>query len=185
MFLSRATSKDFAFRQDKLEAKLMGWRSKCLSWASRKTLINSIAQIIPIYTMSTFSIPNKVYNKLDSITRGFWWKSKQHEGRFLASKAWDNLCCPTKEGGLGFKKVKDINSALLAKLGWMVVSKRDSLCMSILRSKYKVKDDWLRSDISKQASPIWKAIEKSKGIISKGVYYLIGDGSSMEVWLDP
>lgn len=28
-------------------------------------------------------------------------------------------------------------------------------------------------------------IEKSKGIISKGVYYLIGDGSSMEVWLDP
>lgn len=185
MFLSRATSKDFAFRQDKLEAKLMGWRSKCLSWASRKTLINSIAQIIPIYTMSTFSIPNKVCNKLDSITRRFWWKSKQHEGRFLASKAWDNLCCPTKEGGLGFKKVKDINSALLAKLGWMVVSKRDSLCMSILRSKYKVKDDWLRSDISKQASPIWKAIEKSKGIISKGVYYLIGDGSSMEVWLDP
>lgn len=43
MFLSRATSKDFAFRQDKLEAKLMGWRRKCLSWASRKTLIDSIA----------------------------------------------------------------------------------------------------------------------------------------------
>ena len=67
----------------------------------------------------------------------------------------------------------------------MVVSKRDSLCMSILRSKYKVKDDWLRSNSSKQVSPIWKAIEKSKGIISKGACYLIGDSRSVEVWLDP
>ena len=184
MFLSRAPSKDFAFLQDKLEGKIMGWRSKCLFGVGRKTLINSIAQTIPIYTMSTFNIPNKVCDKLDSITRRFWWKPKQHKGIFLAWKALDNLCCPTKEGGIRFKKAKHINSSLLAKLGWMVVSKRDSLCMSILRSKYKVKDDWLRSDSSKQASPIWKAIEKSKGIISKGACYLIGDSRSVEVWLD-
>ena len=31
MFLSRAPSKDFAFLQDKLEAKLASQRSKCLS----------------------------------------------------------------------------------------------------------------------------------------------------------
>ena len=31
MFLSRAPSKDFAFLQDKLEAKLASWRRKCLS----------------------------------------------------------------------------------------------------------------------------------------------------------
>ena len=57
-----------------------------------------------------------------------------------------------------------------------VASKRDSLCMMILRAKYKVKNDWLRSEASKRASPIWKAIESTKGIISKGACYLIGDG---------
>ena len=31
LFLSRAPSSDFAYLQEKLEAKLMGWRSKCLS----------------------------------------------------------------------------------------------------------------------------------------------------------
>jgi len=36
MFLSKAPSKDFAFLQGKLEAKLTGWRSKCLSWAGRR-----------------------------------------------------------------------------------------------------------------------------------------------------
>ena len=31
-------------------------------------------------------------------------------------KSWDKLCTPKDKGGLGFKKSKDINSALLAKL---------------------------------------------------------------------
>ena len=39
MFMSRAPSKDFAFLEDKIEAKLSSWRSKCLSWAGRRTLI--------------------------------------------------------------------------------------------------------------------------------------------------
>ena len=185
MFLSKAPSKDFSYLQDKLEAKLMGWRSKCLSWAGRKTLINSVAQTMPNYTMSTFNIPNKVCDKLDSLTRRFWWKPNQREGRFIAWKSWDNLCRPIKDGGLGFKKAKNINNALLAKLAWMVASKRDSLCMMILRAKYKVKNDWLRTEASKRASPIWKAIESTRGIISKGACYLIGDGESVDVWLDP
>ena len=91
MILSRAPSKDFAFLQDKLEAKLAGWRSKCLSWAGRKTLINSVAQTIPIYPMSTFDIPNKVCDKLDSLARRFWWKPSQREGRFIAWRSWENI----------------------------------------------------------------------------------------------
>ena len=60
LLLFRAPIKDFAYIQSKLEAKLSGWRSKCLSWASRRTLICSVAQTIPNYVMSTFSIPKKV-----------------------------------------------------------------------------------------------------------------------------
>lgn len=175
MFLSKARSKDFAFLQDKLEAKLTGWRSKNLSRAGRRTLINSVAQTMPNYTMSTFNIPIKVCNKLDSLTRRLWWKLKQQDSKFIA---W-------KEGGLSFKKAKNINNALLAKLAWMVATKRDSLCIKILRSKYKVKEDWLRTDALKKASPIWKAIESTKGIITKGACYMIGDGKSIDVWLDP
>ena len=63
----------------------------------------------------------------------------------MAWRAWEKLCYPRSDGGLGFKKSKSINSALLAKLAWMVASKRDSLCLRILRAKYKVKEDWLRA----------------------------------------
>lgn len=78
-----------------------------------------------------------------------------------------------------------MNNALLAKLAWMVASKGDSLCMSILRAKYKVRNDWLRREPLGNTSPIWKAIEGVKEIIVKGACYLIGDGASINVWLDP
>ena len=67
----------------------------------------------------------------------------------------------------------------------MVASKHDNLCMAILRAKYKVRQDWLCKDLSKFASPIWKAIDSVKDIIVKGACYLIGDRASINVWQDP
>ena len=57
--------------------------------------------------------------------------------------------------------------------------------MQILCSKYKLKADWLHNSPSKVASPVWKAIESTKHFIIKGVCYLIGDGSSVNIWTDP
>ena len=114
--MSRGPSKDFIYLQHKLEARLTGWRSKCLSWARIRTLFSTVATTIPTYTMSTFNIPNKVCDKLDSITRRFWWKPKNQDGNFLAMKVWDKLYHLRNKGGLGFKKAKDVNTALLAKL---------------------------------------------------------------------
>ena len=67
----------------------------------------------------------------------------------------------------------------------MIASKRDSLCMSILRAKYKIKQDWLHKDPPKSASPVRKAIEGAKNINAKGACYLIGNEASINVWLDP
>jgi hypothetical protein len=121
MFTSSSSIKDFKYLQDKLESRLLGWRSKCLSWAGRCTMIKSVAQALPTYTMSTFEVPKKICENLDAVTRRFWWNPKNPSGRFLAWKSWDALCLPKKDGGLGFRKNKNFNKALLAKLAWMVV----------------------------------------------------------------
>ena len=76
---------------------------------------------------------------------------------------------------MGFRRSKDFNNALLAKLAWMIASNRDSLCMNLLRSKYKVRGNWIQSEPSKNASPTWKAIEKAKPLIAKGACYLVGN----------
>ena len=134
--------------------------------------------------MSTFDIPTKVCDKLDALTRKFWWNPKKPNVRYLAWLAWEKLCLPKGIGGMGFRKGKDFNKALLAKLAWMIASNRDSLCINLLRSKYKVRENWIQSEPSKNASPIWKAIEKTKPLIAKGACYLVGNGASINVWMD-
>ena len=51
------------------------------------------------------------------------------------------------------KKTRGVNEALLSKFAWMVASGKQSLCMEVLRSKYKVKEDWLKAEPSKCNSP--------------------------------
>ena len=119
------------------------------------------------------------------MTGRFWWKPKEKESKFIAWKQWDKLCRPKATGGLGFKKTKEVNAALLAKLAWMVVSGKQSICMEVLRTKYKVKEDWLRAEPKKIASPTWRAIEDAKNLVVKGACYLLGDGKLISVWEDP
>uniref|UniRef100_A0A2N9GPM4 Reverse transcriptase domain-containing protein n=1 Tax=Fagus sylvatica TaxID=28930 RepID=A0A2N9GPM4_FAGSY len=185
LFTMANKSKDFKFLQDKLEARLKGWRCKCLSWAGRSTLIKSVAHAIPSYTFSSFEVPVKVCDNLDATTRRFWWNPRKESGRYLAWKSWEHLCRPKKFGGHGFRKAKKFNEALLSKLTWLIASGRDSPCMIALHSKYHVDKDWLKKDPIKNASYNWKAIEKLKGLISKGACFLVGDGTSIDVWTDP
>lgn len=71
LFLTYNKSKDFAFLKDMDAAKLESWKSKCLSWASCATLVRSVVQTMPQYTMSSFLVPKKICSELDSLTRKF------------------------------------------------------------------------------------------------------------------
>jgi hypothetical protein len=135
--------------------------------------------------MSTFEIPSTICSKLDALNRRFWWNPKGKNGRFLALKSWDKLCLPKKNGGLGFRKSKDFNLDLIAKLSWMVASNRESICMRMLRSKYKVQRDWLSKSPPKNSSPIWRAIEMGKNVIVKCACLMVGNGENISVWKDP
>ena len=99
LFHSSSRIKDFKFLQEKLEARLLGWRCKTLSWAGRATLIKSVAMALPVYTFSSSDVPILVCEKMDASIRRFWWNPKSESKRFLAWKAWDDLCVPKALGG--------------------------------------------------------------------------------------
>ncbi len=137
IFSSKSKSKDFKYLIEKLESRLKGWRCKTLSWAGRRTLIKSVAQALSTYSFSIADVPVSVCKKLDSNIRRFWWNPKKDKGSYLAWKSKDYLCEPRKQGGLGFRRSKAFNSALLAKITWMVASRRDSPCIRALAISIK------------------------------------------------
>ena len=79
----------------------------------------------------------------------------------MAYKAWDNLCLPRKERGLGFKKSKEFNRILITKLSWMVASKRE--CMhEVAEVQIQSEGGWLRKSKVKNVSPIGEQLRRLK-----------------------
>ena len=102
--------------KDKLRKKLAGWKGKLLSKAGKEVLIKVVAQAILTYTMSVFKLPKSLCEDLTSMIHNFWW-GQRTDKRKIAWMSWEKLCAPKSCGGMGFKKLKEFNLALLAKQG--------------------------------------------------------------------
>ena len=118
LIIGRNKSKAFASLKKKVHDRLEGWMAKTISRAGRTTLVKSVIQSIPTYTMSTYKLPNTFCRSLDKMARKFWWHGRSGEGRFLALRQWELLCQPKTSGGLGFRRFEDTNMALMTKIGW-------------------------------------------------------------------
>lgn len=49
---------------------------------------------------------------------------------------WNNICKPKSCGGLGLRSISAMNSAMLGKIGWSLVSEPDKLWVKTLKAKY-------------------------------------------------
>ena len=185
LFLSNNKRRDFKYLKENLEAKTSSWKCKSLSWMGKATLIKSVALAIPSYTMAVCKLPKGLCEEMDAIVRRFWWGPRKETLHYFTPMAWSKLCTPKKEGGLGFKSLWDLNLASLAKLAWQVLSKKESPCINLLLSKYRVNGNWFKHQPSPMASWIWKSLESTKSILSKGACLMIGDGNNILVWDDP
>ena len=166
LFLTPHRKKDFNDVKELIKNKLSSWKSKNLSWAGCATLIKSVAQAIPSYSMSVLQFPKGLCEQLDAIVRHFWWNPKSDKGSYSSLIAWASLCWPFKEGGLGFIKFWKFNQALLAKLAWWLLAGKDCLCINLIRAKYKVRNNWLKHKASGSISPVWKSLEGIKQLIA-------------------
>jgi hypothetical protein len=88
-------------------------------------------------------------------------------------------------GGLGFRTFESCNEAMIAKLAWWVLSGRDIFYVKVIRAKYKVGNNWLRSNPAKSASFTWRRVESAKPLMAYGACKLVGSGDGILVWDDP
>ncbi|KAL5581946.1 hypothetical protein UlMin_014388 [Ulmus minor] len=176
---------DFNFLVECLDSKLAGWKARLLSKASRLTLIKSVALSLPLYAMHTAKIPKAICDKLDARIRRFWWGSKDDNPRPLCLKAWDDICIPKAFGGLGLRRMSQMNEAILAKWGWDFLTGKASLCLSFLQGKYLRSASFRSVEASHSDSPFWKAVIHSRSTLLRGACFRIGDGSSINIWEDP
>ncbi|PON79187.1 hypothetical protein PanWU01x14_013030, partial [Parasponia andersonii] len=54
---SKSHANDFQSIVDKVQAKLAGWKLRCLSWASRDVLAKAVGMAVQAYALMSFPIP--------------------------------------------------------------------------------------------------------------------------------
>ncbi|XP_061993634.1 uncharacterized protein LOC133711546 [Rosa rugosa] len=70
------------------------------------------------------------------------------KGRKIHWSAWDKMCIPKEEGGLGFRNMELFNQDLLAKQGWRLLKYPNSLLARTLKAKYFPEDSFLNALVS-------------------------------------
>ena len=169
---------------ERVEKRLTGWNAAHLSFAGRVTLAQSVLQAMPVYAMQTTLLPAPVRHKIEKACRRFIWdgNSKSHR---MSMVGWEKICMPKQYGGLGFKKMDEMNQAMLMKLSWEVVSKSDKLWVQVFCSKYGVESRNLPISLpDKPGSRIWRAIRTTWLATVQGAHWSVRDGVGTRFWVD-
>ena len=101
---------------EKVESRLGGWQARLMSRGGRLVLLKAVLAAIPTYFMSIFRLPCGVRKRLEQLMRRFFWcGSRAEETRAVPLVAWETVCRPIEQGGLGVRQLQHTNTALLAK----------------------------------------------------------------------
>ena len=102
---------------EQIEKRPSSWKRLYLSNGGRLTLLKSTLSSLPTYFLSLFTIPQAVAAKIERIQRNFLWGASKDVFKYPLV-AWDKVYLPIKCGGLGIRRIRLFNKALLEKWLW-------------------------------------------------------------------
>ena len=175
MLHGRLQRRHFEFLEEKISQKLASWQNKLLNKAGRLTLVKSVLNSIPNYYMQIASLPQTICDSIDRMARNFLWKGNSNGGVHLVG--WRRISKPKNLGGLGIRKAREANTAMLGKLVWSLHQEPNALWAQVLKHKY-VKGTTFLDMNKKPGSSVWNTIMKALFVLKDGFEFRLGDGSS-------
>ena len=96
---------------------LSNWKRKFLSFGGRLILLKFVMSSVPVYFISFFKAPTCVISSIESLFNFFffWEGGGWGDLRKTAWVDWHSVCLPKEEGGLGVRRLREFNVALLGK----------------------------------------------------------------------
>ena len=119
------------------------------------------------------------------MNRNFWWGFKGENKLGCCLKSWDSICTPKSVGGLGIKKIEDMNKALVAKMTWEIASNVNKLWVQIFKKKYVKHTNFMKMPSPKGASWVAQSIFEYSDVVKKGMCHKIGNVLNTWIQEDP
>ncbi|XP_074277118.1 uncharacterized protein LOC141600768 [Silene latifolia] len=108
---TRLKKKDCECLVDKICNRIHSYGAGKFSYAGRLTLVQHVLNSLHSYWASLFVLPKGVIHRIEATCRNFLWDGSA-EYRRSPLVAWDTICRPKQEGGLGLKNQEMWNIAM-------------------------------------------------------------------------
>ncbi|KAM6579884.1 hypothetical protein CsatA_003658 [Cannabis sativa] len=150
----------------KMTGKIRVWSTRNLSYAGRLVLVNSVLSTIHMYWSQIMILPKKVIKEIEGVCRCFLWTGKSiMEG--AGAVAWESLCCPKKEGGLGLLNIAQWNVAAMFKHIWAVANENDNLWVKWVDCVYIKNHNWWEYKAPQSSSWYWRKMVSIKDLVKQ------------------
>nr|GEZ05522.1 hypothetical protein [Tanacetum cinerariifolium] len=180
---SRLISRDCKELIDKVQNRVNDWKNKSLSIAGRLQLIQSVLSSMHVYWDSVFMLPSRVLLDIEQIMCGFLW-SQDNTSRGKVKVAWDVVCLPKQEGGLGIRRLDHFNKALMVLHVWKLLFLQESLWVKWIHV-YKLKNrSFWDIPYHGKMSWSWRKLLLLRPLIQEFIWSCIGDGRTTFTWFD-
>lgn len=175
--------KDCKILLEWMENRISSWRHKLLSFAGRVQLILSVLSSMHIYWASVFMLQIKVIKDLGKMMRNFLW-SNDSLTKGKAKVAWKDVCVPKHEGGLGIRRIRDMNKALIVQYVSSIVCKQRSLWVDwVYAYRLKHVNFWECSEVS-DCFWSWSKLLQIRPSIRHYFWHNLGNGRNTSAWYD-
>ncbi|XP_043717833.1 uncharacterized protein LOC122665760 [Telopea speciosissima] len=176
----RRVKKDFILPLvDKFKARLAGWKGRLLSMAGRVELVRSVMCSIPVHNFSVYLWPTSIMELMERWIRNFIWCGDASSSKAITVR-WSKLCRPKSEGGLGVRRLKELNLALLAKLAWFIKCD-SSRFVDFLRGRLLTANGSLKKGVKSSILPSIRRVWEMVGVNER---WIIGNGKKINFWFD-
>ncbi|GJV67697.1 putative RNA-directed DNA polymerase [Tanacetum coccineum] len=180
---SRLLNKYCKILVEKARNRIGDWKNKSLSFAGRLQLCTSVISSMQVYWASVFVIPKGIIYDIQQLIRAFLWCNGEIK-RGKAKVAWEEICLPKSEGGLGLRSLEIFNLALMTTHIWNIISNKESLWVRWIHT-YKLRGRTLWDVQPKGAmSWGWRKILQLRSIVKPFFWARIGNGMTTSVWYD-
>ncbi|XP_021996129.1 uncharacterized protein LOC110893325 [Helianthus annuus] len=181
---SRLGYSDCRVLVDRLQKRITHWRNKLLSFAGRLQLITSVLSAMHIYWSSVFMLPTRIVLELEACMRNFLWSQESSYSKGKSKVSWKTVCTPKYEGGLGIRRIGDMNKALMAYHAWSIVSKRESLWVDWVHSyRLRGKSFWICKTPA-NCCWSWRKLVQLRPLIRNHLWSELGNGENTSAWYD-
>ncbi|KAG7571789.1 Endonuclease/exonuclease/phosphatase superfamily [Arabidopsis suecica] len=177
------TKLDYEPLLEKIQKRLSHWTNRHLSFAGRVQLIKSVIASITNFWSSVFCLPKRCFKEIEGMCSSFLWSGSPNN-HSKSKVAWEDLCVPKNEGGLGIRRLHKVSRVFALGLIWKIISDSNSLWVALVRQYLIRQGTFWDVKETTLGSWQWRKLLKLRPLAVDFVSHEVRNGHHTFFWFD-